>query len=231
MASTSALQIRDLGFRYKPDGNGPWTVRVRALELSAGEQALLAGPSGQGKSTLLYLIAGLLDPQQGRVLVHGEEIHALRGAHRDRFRGQRIGMVFQTFHLLPGFSALQNVMAALMFSNVPGAEHRARAERLLRELGIDAPEAPVEELSVGQQQRVAVARALACEPALVLADEPTASLDPAARDAAMALLQGACRAHEAALLVVRHDAALAARFDRELTLSEASEQPEGAAAP
>lgn len=212
---TAALAISDLSFRYPTaEPNSPATVSVRALRLNPGEQALLVGGSGSGKSTLLQLIAGLLDPTSGRVEVDGQDVHALRGPSRDRFRGRRIGMIFQTFNLLHGFSTIENVMAALMFSAVPPREHRARASALLTELGLDRHEAMADRLSVGQQQRVAVARALACEPALVLADEPTASLDPENAATAMDLIQSACRRHGAALLCTSHDPAMRARFQR-----------------
>ncbi len=218
--SGPALLIDGLRFRYAPDG--PWIVDLPALSLAHGEQVLLQAPSGRGKSTLLMLIAGLLDPRSGRVLVGGREVHAVRGAARDALRGRSIGMIFQTFNLLQGFSALENVLAALLFSALPAKEHAERAASLLKTLGIDRPDAPAEELSVGQQQRVAVARAVAARPALVLADEPTASLDPESAAAAMDLIQETCRAQGAALLCVSHDPALAARFARREVLGGAA---------
>ncbi|MBK7403298.1 MAG: ABC transporter ATP-binding protein [Phycisphaerales bacterium] len=211
-----ALSITDLGFRYA--AAGPWVVDIDALSLEAGEQLLLTGRSGRGKSTLLYLIAGLMEPGRGRVLVHGQDMHALRGHHRDEFRGRAVGMIFQTFNLLHGFSAAENVMLAMMFSDIPRAEHAKRAHDLLAHLGVDRPDAPPEQLSIGQQQRVAVARAVACRPALVLADEPTASLDPENAGGAMDLIQGACRDTGAALLCVSHDPTMAERFRRRASL-------------
>jgi putative ABC transport system ATP-binding protein len=206
-----ALDIRDLRFAHQ---GGGFALHVPAYRLGAGEQALLAGGSGRGKSTLLQLIAGLRDVDAGSIEVAGIRMSALAGAARDRARGQRIGMIFQTFNLLQGFSALENVMAALMFGESPSAAHAARAQDLLGSLGIPDPSAPVDRLSVGQQQRVAVARALAAKPALVLADEPTASLDPENAVAAMDLIQDACRANGAALLCTSHDPAMRARFAR-----------------
>src|SRR5262249_46865469 len=158
-----------------------------------GEQMLLTGGSGRGKSTLLHLIAGLIEPNEGAVAVAGQEVHALAGARRDLFRGRKIGMIFQTFNLLHGFSALEHVMAALMFSEVPARQHREKSLTLLRHLGIERVDAEPDRLSVGQQQRVAVARAVACDPVLVLADEPTASLDPENSAGAMDLIQEICR--------------------------------------
>lgn len=211
-----ALVVAELVFSYP--GAAATTVRVDDLSVHAGEQVVLTGSSGRGKSTLLHLIAGLMEPDRGRILVAGTEMGPLKGSARDRFRGRHIGMVFQTFHLLHGFSATENVLAALMFSDLPKSEHRDRAASLLARLGIERVHAPAEELSVGQQQRVAVARALACRPALVLADEPTASLDPANASEAVGLLQEACRDSGAALLCVTHDPTLVRRFERHETL-------------
>ncbi len=187
----NALEIVQLTFRYP--GAAEDTIRLDHLTLAPGEQALLTGASGSGKSTLLQLISGLMEPGSGVVRVAGEDMHALRGAKRDLFRGSHIGMIFQTFNLLQGFSAAENVMMAMMFSDLPRREHRGRAVDLLRTVGIETPDREVTRLSVGQQQRVAVARAAAVSPALVLADEPTASLDPEAGEAAMDLIQQTCR--------------------------------------
>lgn len=214
-----ALDISGLKFRYGgaargPDGEPGYSLELPTLTLAKSEQVLLTGGSGTGKSTLLQLIAGLMDPSEGKVCVSGTDVHALRGAARDAFRGRHIGMIFQTFNLLLGFSAAENVMAALLFSEVPAREHSGRAAELLNKLGIKRHHAPVEEMSVGQQQRVAVARALACRPVLVLADEPTASLDPENSETAMQLVQEACRDSGAALLCVSHDPAMKAKFSR-----------------
>ena len=217
-APAPALEISDLRFRYPGAARtDPWTIQIAALRLDRAEQLLLTGGSGRGKSTLLHLISGVVDlapPSAGRINVAGRDIHALRGPARDAYRARHIGMVFQTFNLLHGFSALENVMAALMFSDIPAREHRDRAAALLATLGIERIDAAPDRLSVGQQQRVAVARALACSPELVLADEPTASLDPENSHAAMDLIQNACRERNAALLCVSHDPAMADRFTR-----------------
>ena len=209
--SDPALRIKDLSFAFP---GAAWSLAVPELVVASGEQVLLVGGSGRGKSTLLQVIAGLRDAAAGSVEVAGVRMSALRGAARDEARGRRIGMIFQTFNLLHGFTAAENVLAALMFSALPPAEHAARAESLLRRLGLPDPGAEVDRLSVGQQQRVAVARALAARPALVLADEPTASLDPENTAAAMDLIQEACRADGAALLCTSHDPSMRSRFSR-----------------
>lgn len=223
--ASPALHISGLQFSYRAGDSpaAPATSRplitLPDLKLNRGEQVLLAGASGSGKSTLLHLIAGLIDPEQGRVEIDGQSISGFHGAARDRFRGRHIGIIFQTFHLLPGFSAIENVMAALKFSARPRREHASHARALLAQLGIERPMATPDQLSVGQQQRVAVARALACDPVLVLADEPTASLDPANAAAAMDLIQRACTARQAALLCTSHDPSLKARFARHVELN------------
>jgi len=212
-----ALTIRNLKFAYP---GGPGILNVPTLDLARGEQLLLTAGSGAGKSTLLQLIAGLMDPNSGTISIDGQNLHTLHGARRDLFRGRHIGMIFQTFNLLHGFSALENVMTALMFSSIPPREHRPRAAALLTKLGIERQDAEPNNLSVGQQQRIAVARALACDPVLVLADEPTASLDPENAAAAMDLIQGLCRERNAALLCVSHDPAMKDRFSRRQSLAE-----------
>jgi ABC-type lipoprotein export system ATPase subunit len=214
----AALAISNLRFSYAGDDGGRALLDIASQKLEPGEQMLLTGGSGSGKSTLLHLIAGLLDVGPGSIVVNGTDIQALRGPARDLFRGRSIGMVFQTFNLLQGFSAAENVMLAMMFSAIPAREHRGRAVELLKTLGLSEPEKPVERMSVGQQQRVAVARAVACDPVLVLADEPTASLDPANAARAMQLLQDACRSKNAALLCVSHDPAMLTRFVKRAAL-------------
>ena len=209
-AMQHALRVNNLHFER---GHG-FALRVPSLELAPGESALLSGGSGAGKSTLLWVIAGLLRASSGAIEVAGQRIDAMSEANRDRVRARHIGLVFQTHHLLPDFTAEQNVALALMAAGEPERTHLARSRELLRALGIERPAASVAELSVGQQQRVAVARAIACRPALVLADEPTASLDTDSAAAAMDLIQGACRDAGAALLCASHDPAMQARFGR-----------------
>jgi ABC-type lipoprotein export system ATPase subunit len=207
---TSVLSIRNLRFSR---GHG-FRLDLPSLDVRPGERVLLAGPSGCGKSTLLWLVAGLLQAEAGEILVAGDRIDAMRESDRDRVRARRIGLVFQTHQLLPAFTAEENVSLALLAADEPERLHASRARELLAALGVNRPDAPIAELSVGQQQRVAVARAVACRPALVLADEPTASLDPDHAGATMKLLEDACRNTGAALLCASHDPAMQARFER-----------------
>lgn len=218
LSSMSALLIKNLRFRYARSDD--WIVDVKHLALANAQQMLLTGGSGRGKSTLLHVIAGLENPQEGTVEIDGEDMHQLRGHKRDEFRGRSIGMIFQNFNLLHGFTALENVMAPMMFSDLPKKEHKDRAKSLLSHLGIDWMNARPDQLSIGQQQRVAVARALACEPVLVLADEPTASLDPENASTAMDLIQSACRDQNAALLCVSHDPSMLERFEHHQTFDQ-----------
>lgn len=218
-----ALRIRRLQFRYGGSAAPPWVIDLPSLTLEPAGQMLLTGVSGGGKSTLLYLIAGLMEPDRGTIEVAGCDMASMRGEKRDLFRGRTIGMIFQTFNLLEGFTARENVLAALMFSDIAAREHRERASMLLDHLGLDKPDALVDQLSVGQQQRVAVARAVACEPAIVLADEPTASLDPENAAAAMDLIQQTCRDQGAALLCTSHDPSLASRFENKAALQGTAE--------
>lgn len=204
-SSPPALEIDALAFRYP----GGFELRMPRLHLARGEEMLLVGRSGCGKSTLLQLIAGLLDPSSGAIRVGSTAIHTLHGAARDRFRGRSLGMVFQTFHLLHGFSARENVLIALLMGDLPKRDADARAESLLRSLGIDRLDAPAEELSVGQQQRVAIARALVNDPVLVLADEPTGALDSRTSLEIMALFQR-LNGEGRTIVVVTHEPDVAA---------------------
>ena len=204
-----ALEISALEFT-RPRG---FALEVDHLTLEPGGQLLLEGPSGCGKSTMLMLAAGLLDPDRGSIKVDGLEIGHLRGGERDEIRAQRIGMVFQTHHLIAGLSARENVALPMLFAGVAVPDQRARADSLLEGLGLSDPTARVDRLSVGQQQRVAIARAIATRPTIVLADEPTAALDPDHAATAIDLLQRACAESEAALLITSHDPSLRDRFE------------------
>jgi len=216
------LSITDLAFGWDPARP---LLRIDALQLAAGERLFLRGPSGSGKSTLLSLIAGVLLPQRGSIRFNDTALERLRPAARDRLRADHIGFVFQQFNLLPYLDAVDNVLLPLGFSRRRaarvGGNPATHAQALLQRLELD-PQAlagrPAAELSVGQQQRVAAARALIGAPELVIADEPTSALDSDARDAFLGLLFDECRRAEAALLFVSHDRSLQERFDRVLDL-------------
>ena len=213
--SEPVLTIEGLQKAYvAPDGERTPVVDVPEFSLGAGQQIGLRGASGSGKTTLLNLIAGILRADAGRVVLDGEEMTALDEASRDRLRARRIGYVFQTFNLLQGYSALENVELGMLFGR--GIDGPA-ARELLGRVGLaDRADHRPGQLSVGQQQRVAVARALANRPALVLADEPTGNLDRAHADEALALIRGICEEHGAALLLVSHDPHVLAQFDEVL---------------
>ena len=205
-----ALQLANVTFDYGED----FSLTIAELTLNKGEMALISGGSGSGKSTLLWLIAGLLRARSGSISVAGERMDGVSESAADRIRARHIGLVFQTHHLLPEFSAQDNVSLALMAAGEPEKTHATRARELLEKLGIERVNVPVTNLSVGQQQRVAVARAIVCKPTIVLADEPTASLDEVNASQAMDLIQEACREAGAALLCASHDRAMQSRFER-----------------
>lgn len=195
-----------------PDGGRVEVLDVPELALAAGEQVALRGASGTGKTTLLHVIAGIVRPDAGSVRVAGEDVARLDEAARDAWRARHVGYVFQTFNLLQGYSALENVLLGMMFGR--GADAKAAAALLERVgLGNRLSYRP-RQLSVGQQQRVAVARALANHPRLVLADEPTGNLDPRHGTEALTLIRDVCREQGAALLLVSHDPAVLSQFDR-----------------
>ena len=203
-------------------------IDIAALHIAAGERVFLRGPSGSGKSTLLSLLAGVIVPQHGSVKVLGQEIGGMSGAARDRFRADHVGFIFQMFNLIPYLSVLENVCLPCGFSERrkvnaerAGGSVRAEALRLLEHLDMTRDgllHRPVTELSVGQQQRVAAARALIGAPELVIADEPTSALDADRRLAFINLLFAECARERATLIFVSHDASLAGLFDRAIEL-------------
>lgn len=186
-------------------------VEVPAFSLGAGAQLALRGESGSGKTTFLHLLAGILAPDAGRIELAGRDLATLGEAARDRLRAETIGYIFQTFNLLQGHTVLENVELGMAFGR--GVD-RARAEALLRRVGLgDKLRHHPRQLSTGQQQRVAVARALANRPQLVLADEPTGNLDARNSREALALIREVCREEGAALLLVSHDEGVLAQFE------------------
>lgn len=212
------LQIRNLRMSFEsPDGGRLPILAIDKLDLDAGEQAVLLGRSGCGKSTLLHAIAGLATPDSGRIAVDGRDMAALGEPERDRLRAETIGYVFQSFNLLSGFSAYENVLLGMTFGR--GRADRDRARALLDRVGLGhRRDHRPGRLSIGEQQRVAVARALANSPRLLLADEPTASVDPTHQQQIIDLIRETCDEEGAALLLVTHSPEVAGQFDRALRL-------------
>jgi ABC-type lipoprotein export system ATPase subunit len=189
------------------DGRALEVINIPALELGEGSYTVLRGPSGSGKTTLLNLIAGITVPTDGKIWLDGAEIFALPEARRDRFRADHIGYIFQTFNLLAAFTALENVMLAMMFTpRCSKREQRQRAMALLSKLGLTGRVSHrPHQLSRGEQQRVAIARAFVNDPPVILADEPCASLDPNTARVVLDEFLAICREERKTVLVVSHD--------------------------
>jgi ABC-type lipoprotein export system ATPase subunit len=203
----------------QPEGKPLPILNVPHFAVAAGEQMVLVGRSGSGKTTLLHIIAGITRPDRGRVVLDGIDICTLSAGGVDRYRAAKLGYVFQTFNLLPGFSALENVMLGMTFAR--GKKDAARAARLLERVGLSHRKGHYPgKLSVGEQQRVAVARALANRPRLLLADEPTANIDPANQQMIIDLIRETCREEQIALVIVTHSPEVAGQFDRVDRLEE-----------
>lgn len=208
----AVLHIEHLKKSYRsPEGDRTMVVDIERFSVDEGQQLALQGSSGCGKTTFLNMIAGILKPDSGKIVLDGHEMTAMSESGRDKVRARSLGYVFQTFNLLQGYTAVENVLLGMMFGR--GAD-RAYAESLLERVGLkDRMHYRPRQMSVGQQQRVAVARALANHPRIVLADEPTGNLDfNHARDA-MALIRDICRENNTALLLVSHDRSMLEQFD------------------
>jgi ABC-type lipoprotein export system ATPase subunit len=222
------IQVRDLEQTYvAPHLETRTVIRIDAWDVAPGSRWLLHGVSGSGKTTLLNIISGLLPPTQGEVRLDGQSIYAESESERDRRRAGSIGYVYQVHLLVPILSALENVELPLIYaSDLSAVERRDRARSFLAHVGLDGFEKhrPVQ-LSVGQRLRVAVARALATRPRLVLADEPTAALDPGGAASVVELLLRYSEEQDATLLVASHDPALDASFEHRLTLAEGRLEP------
>lgn len=203
----------------EPNGEVLSILDIERFSLEPGEQAVLRGRSGCGKTTLLNCIAGLTTVDQGRITIDGQDIVGLQEVSRDRFRARHVGIVFQTFNLLPGFTALENVLLGMTFTGQkPDGD---RATKLLQDVGLGhrlthKPSA----LSVGEQQRVAVARALSNQPSLLLADEPTANVDPAHQQQVIDLMREACDRENISMLLVTHSPEVSSQFVRVETLED-----------
>lgn len=216
----SVLELRQLRKSYREaDGGLLDVIHINQLSLAHGDQVALVGESGSGKSTLLNLIAGIQLPDSGEILVNDSDVAKLPEAARDRFRAANIGYVFQSFNLLQGFTALENVLLGQMFAN--GSNGGDRAVELLKTVGLGKrlhhkPSA----LSIGEQQRVAIARALVNAPPLVLADEPTANLDAKNGEAVLELMRRVCADGGHTLLLVTHDQQVMKSFEKVIPLED-----------
>lgn len=225
--SGPAILIEDLRFSWRHERG--FSLFVPQLRVERGEKLLIKGPSGSGKSTLLSLVCGATRPSSGLIEIAGDALSSLSGPARDRLRGDMIGMIFQSLQLVPYLSAIENILLPLAFAKararrIGGAsEQRCEAFDLLRRLGLD-PAAVANtnstELSIGQQQRIAAARALIGAPQLVVADEPTSALDREMRDAFLSVLLAESARCHAAVVMVSHDEGLEPLFDRVLHMGE-----------
>ena len=214
--STPVLDVRDVRVSY-----GAHTVLDgTSVQVAGGESVAVMGPSGSGKSTLLSVLLGLLKPDSGTVMVAGTPVRAGMGKMVSALRRDTIGMVFQAGHLLDELSPVENVMLPALVAGRPQTEARGAAEDLLSSLGVEGTERPVTQFSGGEQQRIAIARALVNSPALVFADEPTGSLDPGNRDLVIDSLFSLPQRFGCAVLVVTHDPIVATHADRVLALRD-----------
>ncbi len=230
MATHDAVELKGVTFAW-PGARRP-LLDIQHFRVARGEKLFVMGPSGSGKTTLLGLIGGLVAPQRGRVSVLDIELSTLSGRRRDAVRVDHIGFIFQMFNLIPYLSVRENASLPCRFSATrrrrileSGGSVAGEVDRLLAGLGLDEPalaDKPAVALSVGEQQRVAVARALIGQPEIIIADEPTSSLDAARRGEFLDLLLKQCDRTSSALIFVSHDAALEPRFDRSVRLAELS---------
>lgn len=215
-----SLQLRNVKKSYpNPEGGTVQVLDIPQFDLEKGDQVVLLGSSGGGKTTLLNVIAGITTPDSGQVVIEGTDLTRLPEVARDRFRALKIGIIFQAFHLLPAMTALENVLLGMSFSGQTA--DKKFAMELLTQLGLsERLHYKPSQLSIGQQQRVAIARALANKPALLLADEPTASVDMQNARVVIDLLKSACKEHDVSLLLVSHSEQVAEEFDRSIRLEE-----------
>ena len=207
------LEIKNLKAGY----NGKAVIDLSNFSLPKGKHCLILGPSGSGKTTLLYSIAGLLQPFSGEVLIDNTDVVSLRGSERDAFRGRNIGIIYQTLHMIPALSLLDNILLAPYAAGAP--KDIKRAEKLLEDMGLQGSiHKKPHELSQGQQQRAAIARTVFCKPKIVLGDEPTSALDDGFCALVMELLLDSAEKAGASLVIATHDHRIKKYFTKVITL-------------
>lgn len=216
------IQLKDVRYTY-PDTLGKPVLNINSWSVSAGEQVFIHGPSGGGKSTLLNLLSGMLQADTGEVSVMGERLDKISSRQRDRFRADHIGYIFQQFNLIPYLDAMDNIELAHQFAKEnPSSSLKDDIKSLLSSFYIDPSDwqKPVAKLSIGQQQRIAIARAMINKPELLIADEPTSSLDQDNRDNFMKELMAMLSEQNTTLIFVSHDMSLAGYFNRVDSLAD-----------
>jgi len=216
-----AIVLNDVQFSYTKNADKA-LINIANWQVEQGESVFLFGPSGSGKSTLLNLLAGVLTPQQGEIVLKGEKIHAMSAKQRDRFRSRHIGFVFQQFNLIPYLSVKDNILLASHIAGTSKTLVEQRLEHLFNGLQLDQAllASPAAKLSVGQQQRVAIVRALINQPEIIIADEPTSALDSDARSSFIALLLAQIAQTGATLIFVSHDRSLAQYFSQHVNFDD-----------
>lgn len=224
----NVIELHNLHYRWK--GQTHDTLAIAELHVAAGEHLFIRGASGSGKTTFLNLLAGILHPASGSLNILGHALQSMNHSARDRFRADHMGVIFQQFNLLPYLSVRENVQLPCHFSTrrkQQAGDMQATTNRLLEHLGLDSKlwERPVTDLSVGQQQRVAVARALIGSPELLIADEPTSALDTDTRDGFLDLLFKEAAAQGSTIVFVSHDPHIASHFPRVVDLAEVNRSP------
>jgi putative ABC transport system ATP-binding protein len=218
LQKTQAISLQDVTFRW-PNTSSP-TLDIKKWHVDKGQSLFLYGRSGSGKSTLLNIIAGILEPQQGIVKILDNDITRLGQAEKDRFRARHIGFIFQQFNLIPYLSVADNIQLSQTFS--AAKRDKEQMIQLVEQLGLSASllSRKANQLSVGQQQRVAVARALHHQPEIIIADEPTSALDTETRDEFIELLLQQAKKNTSTVLFVSHDKSLASYFDQTIDLQQ-----------
>lgn len=214
------IQLDEVSKRYRHRNRDVVALASTTLKVAAGEFVAVIGPSGSGKTTLLSTLGGMLAPSSGTVWLDGKSLYDATAEQRAEIRQRRIGFVFQTFNLIPYLSALENVQIPLMLAGSQSLEHQHRVAALLARVGLEGRlDHKPSELSVGQQQRVALARTLANDPAVILADEPTGNLDPNTREQVLEFFEELCREGRTVIMVT-HDPVAADRAHRTFKLSD-----------